>query len=262
MDNGVVPYFNTINASITPVKTAYDARIAANCRSKLKWVKVDERDTYLFSLGGLQTLQTWECQLDEDEYDFVGYHGAKYYQKPLNRDYGAAVQGEFVGFSSDGSTIIAVASSSSIPSSIQIGDTITDSLTSPSVFISGDLPEIVGFGSTSAVGFVTTLTGGISTGSNVFAHFGAGISTNGLTVGMLLTYTGGLTTDTILPEGTTITGFGTTSYILEYINDSGIVSTSSLDCPSLILSASGRRCIYRWNYYFIPIHFIINFCTC
>jgi hypothetical protein len=241
MDNGAIPYFDTINSAITPVKNAYDARINANCRSKLKWVKVDERDSYVFSqggLGGFQTFQTWECQLDEDEYDFVGYHGAKYYQKPLNRDYGAAIQGSFVGFSSDGSNIIGVAASSSLPSTIQIGDTITDSLTDPSVFIAGDLPEIVGFGTTTAVGFVTTLVGGISTGSNVFAHFGAGISTIGLSVGMILTYTGGLTTDAILPTNTTIVGFGTTNYILEYINNSGILTTSTFPCPSLILSAS------------------------
>jgi hypothetical protein len=240
MDNAALPYFNTINSAINPVKNAYDARIAASCRSKLKWVLVDERSSLVFSQGnvGLQNLQTWEVQLDEDEYDFVGYHGAKYYQKPLNRDYGASIQGEFVGITSDGSSVIAVASSSSIPSSIQIGDTITDSLTSPSIFISGDLPEIVGFGTTSAIGFVTTLTGGISTGSNIFAHFGAGISTIGLEVGMLLSYSGGLTTDTILPQETTIVGFGTTTYELEYINDSGILTTSSLPCPSLILSAS------------------------
>lgn len=242
MDNGAVPYFNTINNSINPVKAAYDARIAANCRSKLKWVQVDQRSSFFFnsdgSGGGYQTVTTWECQLDEDEYDFVGYHGAKYYQKPLNRDYGAAIQGEFVGFTSDGSSILGISTSSSIPSSVQIGDTITDSLTDPTIFIAGDLPEIVGFGTTTAVGFVTTLVGGISTGSNVFAHFGAGISTIGLTAGMTLTYTGGLTTDTILPQNTTIVGFGTTDYTLEYINGSGILTSGIFPCPSLILSAS------------------------
>lgn len=242
MDGASLPYFNTINTSITAVKTAYDNRINANCRSKLKWDKVDERTQIVYSGAGdgasfsNVTIYTYECKLNENQYDFVGYHGMKVYQRPINRDYGATIIGEFDGTISAGSSILGV-TNGAIPSAIQVNDTITDSLTSPSVFTTGDLPEVVGFGSTSLVGFVTTLVGGISTGSNIFSHFGAG-SLTGVTTGMLFSYTGGLTTDTVLTYPTTIVGFGTTTQEFQYYDSTGILTTGYLQTNSLILSSS------------------------
>lgn len=246
IDKDAVGVTNTINQSITPVKTAYDSRITSGCRTDLIWRQLRSYESWVTGGSGdgssltRVTFIEYEVQKNSDVYDFEPYHGLKYYQKPSNRDYGSALITEFDGYITMGSTVVGVNSATSVPSVIKIGDTLSDNLDDPQAFTTGDLPEVVGFGTTTIVGVVTTLVGGISTGSYIFSNFGAG-SLIGLTTGMILlapevtgmstSYVGVLTTNGY----TSIVGFGSTTQTIEYYNEVGILSTSTLLVPSLIL---------------------------
>lgn len=246
IDKDAVEVTNTINQSVTPVKTAYDSRITSGCRSDLIWKQLRTYESWVTSGAGdgagisRVTFTEYEVQKNSDVYDFEPYHGLKYYQKPSNRDYGSNLITQFDGYITMGSTVVGVNSATSVPSVIKIGDTLTDSLDNPQSFTTGDLPEVVGFGTTTVVGIVTTLVGGISTGSYIFSNFGAG-SLTGLTTGMILlepevsgmstSYVGVLTTNGY----TSIVGFGSTTQVIEYYDEVGILTTSTLFVPSLIL---------------------------
>lgn len=247
IDKDAVGITNTINQSVTPVKTAYDARISSGCRTDLIWRQLRSYESWVIGGGGgggggvtRVTFTEYQVQKNSDVYDFEPYHGLKYYQKPSNRDYGSNLITQFDGYITMGSTVVGVNSATSVPSVIKIGDTLTDSLDNPQAFTTGDLPEVVGFGTTTVVGIITTLVGGISTGSYIFSNFGAG-SLTGLTTGMILlepevsgmstSYVGVLTTNGY----TSIVGFGSTTQIIEYYDEVGILTTSTLFVPSLIL---------------------------
>lgn len=234
MDKTSVGITDAINSSVTPVKDAYDARIAAECRTNLKWVVTDEWTQYVQGGAGdgatlyNVTFTTYKCKNNPDTYDYKPYYGLKYYKKPLNRDYGYTVSGEFVGNVSAGSSIIAITQESGRPTGINEGDRITDNVVSPSAFSASNLPKVVGFGTTSIVSISTSLVGGISTGSNAFAHFGSGSLTN-VTAGMLLINPG------ILTDFTRITGFGVTNYVVQYFTGGGILTTGIITCTSVLL---------------------------
>jgi hypothetical protein len=246
IDADAIGATDIINQSITPVKTAYDERITSGCRTDLIWRQTDSFTQWVTSGSGdgaslsQVTFTVYEVKKNSDVYDYEPYQGLKYYQKPTNRDYGSNLITEFDGYLSLGSTVVGVNSATSVPQEIKIGDTISDNLDNPIAFTTGDLPEVVGFGSTTVVGIITTLVGGISTGSYTFANFGAG-SITGLTTGMILlepevsgmstSYVGVLTTNGY----TSIVGFGSTTQTIEYYDQVGVVSTSTLLVPSLIL---------------------------
>lgn len=246
IDRDAIGVTNVINQSVTPVKTAYDERITSGCRTDLIWRELRSYQSWVTSGAGdgatltRVTFTEYEVQKNSDVYDFEPYHGLKYYQRPSNKDYGSNLITEFDGYITIGSTAIGVNGVTSLPSIIRIGDTLTDNLDNPQAFTTGDLPEVVGFGSTTVVGIVTTLVGGISTGSYIFSNFGAG-SLTGLTTGMILlepevsgmstSYVGVLTTNGY----TSIVGFGSTTQTIEYYDEVGILTTSTLFVPSLIL---------------------------
>lgn len=246
IDRDAIGVTNTINQSVTPVKTAYDARITSGCRTDLIWEELRSYESWVTGGAGdgvgitLVTFTEYQVQKNSDVYDFKPYHGLKYYQKPSNKDYGSNLITEFDGYIAMGSSVIGVNNATILPSVIKIGDTLSDNLDNPQAFTTGDLPEVVGFGTTTVVGIVTTLVGGISTGSYIFSNFGAG-SLSGLTTGMILlapevtgmttSYVGVLTTNGY----TSIVGFGSTTQTIEYYNEVGILSTSTLLVPSLIL---------------------------
>lgn len=250
-----------VNAPIPAIKAAYDARISSGCRTNLIWKKTGSWIGYSGAGDGASQVQleSWEVTRNggppenghgegTGTYGYTAYQGLKYYQKPSNRDYGSNLIAQFTAYVSLGSTWVGISTSNflsgvepTIPSAIQIGDTLTDDLDNPQLFTTGDLPEVTGFGTTQIVGIITTLVGGISTGSNTFYHFGAGniglVTTNMVILepevtGLGTSYAGIFTSSSF----TRITGFGTATQVIEYFTPEGILSTSSLNVNTLILS--------------------------
>ena len=231
IDKDALIPIDIINTKVTALKQAYDARIAANCRSNLGWVLVESwmPSYYRGSFGNNTTYYKYKVQ--KVGIAFTPYRGMKYYQKPLNRDYGVNIITTFNGTISAGSTAITILDNNSQVSVLsKVGDLVVDNLNTPVVFSQSNLPSIVGFGTTQVVGIVTTLVGGISTGSTIFAHYGPGISTIGIDTGMLFECVGVVTS--------TVVGFGTTTFPVQFLNQDGFYETSEVPCDSVILSSS------------------------
>ncbi len=183
IDKAVVKLTDEINNSITPVKEAYDERIESGCRNNLVWKLVDEyqKSGKAYAWMGDQDFYEYEVVVNKDLNEQINYHGAKYYQKPSNRDYGSEIIGEFQGIISAGSTALAIHESTFevgprdtllYPPAIQVGDKIIDDVDNPQIFSTNDVPEVVSIGTTSFVGVAENLVGGIGTGSTIFRHFG------------------------------------------------------------------------------------------
>lgn len=234
-DINALRFINNINVTVGPVGDAYNERIESGCRSDLIWEEQGAEFSFgpYFGSNGVEIEEqiTWKVVKNSATEDSTPFYGIKYYQKPLDRDYGTNIIGNFIGSVETGSSVIAVTQDPSILNSIRVGDTITDSLDTPEIFSLGELPEVIGTGTTSSVGFVTTLTGGITTGSNQFYHYGAG-STSNVTTGMVLSLPG------ILPDKTLITGFTSGTWPLEYINSAGVLTTTDIISNVLTLNKS------------------------
>ena len=247
IDESTLPLSGEVNASVDAVKAAYDARIASGCRTDLKWVEIESPTP--FNIG---QYKVWEVQKNPDTYDYKPKVGLKYYKKPLDRDYGSTLVAEFYANVSSGSTIIAITDEDGNPTSrppeLKINDTISDDIDNPSIYSPGNLPEIVGFGETISVGVITSLIGGISTGSNVFNNFGAG-SFVGIKTGMTLVHLGVGTNPPVIPYLTTITGFGSASQPIEYYGEDGVLETSLLTVNTLILSANATDYIEEGEFF-------------
>jgi hypothetical protein len=244
MDKPIPGLLQPINDKITAVKTAYDQRIAAGCLSDLKWVKTGEviRSVSFFNAtsGGINypgsinvTYEYWQVQKDPAQYRQINYYGAKYYKRPHNRDYGANLVKEIPnGSVGIGSTYIIVFDSN-IPlalNGLQIGDTISDDLENPTLFQVGNLPEIVGFGSTGILGFSTTFGGTISLGSTILFHTGSGVVTTGISTGDRIIRVGVTSSDTV------VVGFGTTTTTQQILNDAGESGIATATVNTIILS--------------------------
>jgi hypothetical protein len=238
MDKPLPGLIQEINDKIDDVKDSYDVRIQNGCLSDLKWIKTGEvTRTLSFPYktspsSTVVTYQYWEVKKDPDQYRKINYYGAKYYKRPHNRDYGANIIVEIPDASVGvGSTFIVVYNSDfqSI-SGIITGDTITDSLENPTIFQIGNLPEIVGFGSTSILGFSTTFGGDISLGSTILKHTGSGIVTSGISIGDLIVRVGITSSDTV------VVGFGTADAAIEIVDDEGQVGIITSLVNTLILS--------------------------
>ena len=199
IDEQVQPLLDPINTQINAVQAAYDARVGAGCSNSLKWVVIgfgedddgNQLITYQCQRNALQLVQR-KVRLDNsieivktgttDPGTIVtGYYGYKFYRKPINRDYGANLIDVFTGSVSTGSTILEVEQTEFDDSAgddeldFVIGDEITDSIESPTLFPLGKLPEIVGIGSTATfTGITTTIQGSISVGSTVLSLVGFG----------------------------------------------------------------------------------------
>lgn len=255
IDQSTIPLTNQVNQSVDAVKSAYEARISAGCKTDLKWVLIGTGTRSISQGGGQparQETQTWQVQKNIDTYDYNPKVGLKYYKKPLDRDYGSTLVAEFYGNVSSGSSIIAVTDEEGnpapIPTAIQINDTISDDIDNPSIFSPGNLPEVVGFGETTSVAITTSLVGGISTGSNVFTHFGAGSLTD-VTVGMAFVHLGVGTDPPVVPPLTTITGFGVATQPIEYYDGDGVLQTSELTSNTLILSEPANDYIEEGEFF-------------
>ena len=250
LDSAALPFINNINAVVPSIQTAYDARIAADCRTDLIWEA--GKTVINFVPGeGSQEFTPYTVVKNKDTKDFEPFQGIKYYSKPSQRDYGSSLVAEFDALVSQGSTIVGIVGVdgepvTSVPSAIQIDDTLIDSFDNPTIFTTGDLPEVTGFGTTEIVGIVTTLICGIDTGSTILRNFGAG-DINLVEVGMVVmdpavtgndpSFGGVLSSD----GWTTITGFGTANQIIEYYDSAGILTTSTLEVPTLILDKPAQN---------------------
>lgn len=259
IDADAYQYLPAINAAVNAVDAAYEARLNAGCVTNLIWEQQNSWSAFIKDFGQ-STFQSWKVVLNggppEDgtgagtgTYGYTPYHGLKYYSKPSNRDYGANLVGEFEGFAGAGSTIIGFTTSQfdsareevpTVPSIYKVGLTITDNLVSPDLFTTGDLPEITGTGTTTIVAITTSLVGGISTGSNVFYHFGAG-NIGMATIGMAIlepednpnisTVFGSISNRFVR-----ITGFGTAEYNIDYYTSAGVLTSSTLTVNTITLS--------------------------
>lgn len=240
LDRKALGFINKINPTVKPVKDAYVDRVAAGCKSDLVWEEGESIS--FFRLGGFVTTKTYKVVKNPAERRVIPYYGIKFYQKPLDRDYGSTVVGTFIGSVEDMKPVIAVTDIDGLPPSIQVGDIITDSLNIPKIFSLGNLPKVTGIGETDSIGVVTSLIGGIEQGSNTFFHFGAGSLTN-VEVGMVLSDTlvgsgviGEEGQEKIFPDNTLITGFSTGQYPIEYFDEDGILQESTIDVSTINLS--------------------------
>ena len=258
MDRDAAHNLERINDAVDAVKSAYDARFNAGCVTNLKWEKVDEYTIDTYGQGGLQSsenYETWEvvvnggpgnCNSDDGVHGHTNYHGIKYWQRPMDRDYGSELIYDFIGFINPGDLAVGMsteqfgAQKPIAPGVVNIGNVITDDLSNPQVFQPGNLPEIVSIGTTTVIGIHTSIIGGISTGSNTFYHFGGGNS-GILTTGMILLEPigSGATVgygEYLSADGySVITGFGTDDYELYYYNADGVLSVSTITVPTLTI---------------------------
>lgn len=250
LDSSALPFINNINQVVPSIQAAYDARIAADCKTDLIWEQ-GETVTAFVPGGGSQTFTPYTVVKNNATADFESFQGIKYYSKPSQRDYGSSLIAEFDALVTEGSKIVGIIGVdgepiTSVPSAIKINDTLIDSFDNPTVFTTGDLPEIIGFGTTEVVGIVTTLVCGINTGSNILRNFGAGnigiVSVGMVVLDPLVTGNDPSYSGTLSSNGwTKITGFGTANQIIEYYNSSGILTTSTLQVPTLILDKPAQN---------------------
>lgn len=223
---------NEINDQINVIKNLYDERIEEGCRNDLKWSLIGESNVRLGNSQEASTFQTYKIIRDIGKIQ-NNYYGIKYYQKPSNIDYGFKVIKEFNGTIQIGSTNLAVVSAGGT-SEINIGDNITNDLDSDStLFYVGEIPKVIGFGTTVALGIHTTVYGSISTGSTILAVTGIGTSSgqylNNINLNDYVINSVAISTDT------KVVGFGTTSISYVY-NDGQTAFTTSISTPSVILN--------------------------
>lgn len=240
IDKDALPILPKINDAINKVKIAYDNRISSKCRNNLYWeltstVAVSLRTNTSGSGGGVLKINVsrYTVKKNPELYEYLGYYGIKYYSYPSNRDYGTSAVATFNGNIGVGESVISInydgLSTDSVLKNLKIGDTIVDDIDNPTIFSLSSLPKIVGFGTTSSVGIVSTLTGIMTSGSNIFYHVGSETLV-GIETGNLLINPGILTT------GTSIVGIGTSVKEIEYFDEVGILTTTELVFDTLELS--------------------------
>ena len=250
IDKEALGAVTVLNNEVYNVKSAYDARIASGVRTNLVWELQSD-----VTLGfGTQTsnIKTYEVVENLATQVIKNLYGLKYYSKPADRDYGSNFIADFNGNISAGSSILAVLPGTAVESNlaayndddlgtseltVKIGDTIVDDLENPILFSTTNLPSITGFGTTEIVGIITSVIGGISTGSNKFVHFGSGdfsmIEIGQYIIGPKITGFASVFNESPLPPK--IIGFGTATVQLEYFNASGILTTNPFTSNTFIL---------------------------
>lgn len=235
MDKSLLPLVDEINVAISSVKAAYDARIAAGCKSNLSWQEV-ARVTYKLPLlkygaSSQVTQVTYKVLKNPSVNQSYNNYGIKYYRRPKNQDYGSNIIAEFFGTIGAGSTRLAIVQTGLAGTAgILLGDTITDDLENPVTFGIDDLPSIVGFGVSTLLIDNVGFGGTVSVGKTVIAQVGIG-TTGNISVGNGIGYTG------VLPYQTTVVGIGTTTILQEFFDfDIGNFISTEVTVPSLIIS--------------------------
>ena len=236
IDKQIPSLIKEINDATDEVDAAYEARIAQDVRSELKWVVTGQ--TKNFTKGGANntTTTTWQV-VKNNTNQKINKYAAKYYKTPKDRDYGGSAVRDIddakIGFES---TILQSNRSEKDGNGkfldhidIEIGDTITDSIENPQIFTVGNLPEVVGFGTTSVLGIKTTFSGNIAFGSTVIAY--AGINTTaGIAVGDPISLTN------VTQDDTVVVGIATTTTNLVGENTLGVTTSVEVDTTAVIIS--------------------------
>ena len=233
IDKKIPSLIKAINDKIAAVDAAYEARIAGDGRSDLTWTLQSTQSATLKG-GGTVTTTVYKCTKNNTRAQ-INRYAAKYYKRPKDRDYGASAVTEIPDASVGiGSTYMVINNSNVTNGTfdglkdIQINDTITDSIEQPVVFTIGDLPEAIGFGSTSILGIKTTFEGSISFGSSIIAFTGSG-STESISIGDRIWRTGVTSTDSV------VTGFGTTTVSITGIGTTGESVNVEIDTTAIYL---------------------------
>lgn len=250
-----------INPTLTKVANAYKERITSGCRNDLEWVVTSSETRRSKAFSSDRTVTVYECKEIESLERQENYHALKFYSKPADMDYGSTLIGEFKGIATSGSTVLGIHSSTfepinadvfDYPAFIKIGDSIIDNIENPEIFNAQDIPKVTGLGFTDYIGIVTTLTGGIDAGSNVFRHFGAGSLTDietlfnaGERIGLNEPFVTGNTnpSDVFAVGFATVIGIGTATQIVDYQNQLGIPQQDEFDIQTLLLSENATQTV-------------------
>ena len=228
LDNKIPPLIAPINAQINAVQQAYLNRISHGCRSDLAWVQVGTTE-----LDDDEAV-VYEVQKDPATFRFLGYYGPKYYKYPKNREYGSNVVETIndadanVGskilpiFDADAETLTGFTTGRL--SGIKTGDFITDSLSYPYIFQAGAGTSITGFGITNYAKYNYAVSGFCTSGDNkIYGDKKIGFITD-FSIGDEVYGAPDRSGAGIVPNGTTITGFGTAVGIVTFVNDAGITT--------------------------------------
>ena len=228
LDIKALPLIDEINVAIKNVELAYNKVIESGCKSNLIWSRIPNTSWY-DAITGSKTISNYEVIKDPAQRELLKYYGIKYYQKPLNRDYGYTIISEFDASILVGSYNLAVLGAGGTIG-IQTGDEITDNINSPEAFNIGSLPTVVGFGTTNILGITTTIVGNISIGSSTISYTGIG-STENILIGNYVINPDVFTSDT------QVIGFNTTTTIITYTDIGSSTSiTTSIVVPGIALS--------------------------
>ena len=250
-----------INPTLTAVAEAYKARIAAGCRSGLEWVITSQETRRSKAFVNDRTITKYECVEIDSLKRQENYHAMKYYSKPSDMDYGSTLIGEFKGIATGNSNVLGIHSSTfeainadvlDYPAFIKIGDAIVDNIENPDIFDAQDIPKVTGLGFTDYIGIVTTLTGGIDAGSNIFRHFGAGslddivtLFNAGERIGLNEPFvSGNMNPADVFAVGfATVVGIGTSTQIIEFQDQFGILQQDEFDIQTLVLSETATQTV-------------------
>ena len=163
------PMIQEINTKIKAVADAYKARISAGCRSDLAWVLQESKTLTSKAFQGSVETQTWKVEKDPSQRVQINRYGLKYYRYPKDRDYGSNVTAEIENANIDQFTTVLVIfdsdtqyeldGTSTLLKGVKNGDFVTDNLDEPQIFITGNLPTVVGLGTTSYPGIRSDFTG-------------------------------------------------------------------------------------------------------
>ena len=226
IDLMTIELIDEINTAIDEVNAAYQARIDVGCRSNLIWSNIGTSTGYDPITSVPTTYTNYKVIKDPEQEVVTNYYGIKYYQKPVDRDYGFDIISEFDGSISIGSSSLAVVGLGTT-GDIEVGDEITDSLSNPIAFSIGSLPKVVGFGMTSLLGVTTSIYGSVSVGSSIIAYTGIG-STENILIGDYVLNVNAFDPNTI------VTGFITTiTSITYYDSNTSSYITTSLTVPGI-----------------------------
>jgi len=229
IDGKINPLLDPINSKIDEIKAAYDLRISQNSRSNLYWEKSTAQGNK--ATQG-EDIVTYICKKDPSQYRFLGYYGAKFWRYPKNREYGANVIDEFAraSIAQTSSTLFVFDEiyndTGWTNSGIATGDIITDNLSEPTVWPSGNLPRVVGIGQ-SVVDAYRFPTSGFTTAgtTRIYGDWKGGLALNdtNFNVGDRLY----ADEDGILQNNTSISAFGESPGTITYIDQNGNVGTFS-----------------------------------
>ena len=239
VDKKMPPLINEINSSLDDVADAYKARIAAGCKSDLAWVLLETKKGNKATAG--QDTYVYQVAKDPATRQQLNYYGVKYYRRPKNREYGANLVDQIdnanidplttvlVVFDDDAGDLIGIASTDGIeysdsgsPATIKLGDFITDDLDDPQIFATGNLPTVVGLGTTSYPKERGNITGMTTSGTSKFYENRAVGLASDFKVGDVLY------ADNVFPQGTTITGFEESTFDATFVNNVGVTTTEEI----------------------------------